>query len=148
MRSFCQWMVTVGWLGVIAGCSGGGGQSGPAGAPGAATLRVAQVGHMSAVHARDFLATHGDAVVLDVRTPEEWDGELGHIEGARLIPVGELESRLSEIQGLEGQPVVVVCRSGNRSRTAAELLVGAGFREVYNLEGGMEAWRQTEAIGR
>jgi len=74
-------------------------------------------------------------VLLDVRTPEEFAS--GHISGAVIISVETLASRLDEIP--RDLPVVVYCRSGNRSATAAQILNGEGFQPVYDL-GGIQAW--------
>ena len=75
--------------------------------------------------------------LLDVRTPEEFAS--GHLEGAANINVQELARRLSEIP--RDQPVVLYCRSGNRSAQAAQMLQAAGFTSVYDL-GGIIAWEQ------
>ena len=83
--------------------------------------------------------------VLDVRTAEEFDGPLGHIEGARLIPVQELAQRLAELQDVKDGQIHVVCRSGGRSSRATKMLLEAGF-EAINVEGGMRAWRQAYPI--
>jgi len=77
--------------------------------------------------------------LLDVRTPEEFSGPFGFLEGAILIPVQELESRIDELQEYKEKEIVVYCRSGNRSRTAVEILAARKFK-VFNLEGGMIAW--------
>jgi len=77
--------------------------------------------------------------VVDVREPGEFKGALGHIAGAKLIPLGSLTRRFSEIK--KDQPVVVVCRSGARSAQASVLLRSAGFARVANLSGGMLRWR-------
>lgn len=77
--------------------------------------------------------------VVDVREADEWDA--GHIDGARHIPLGALESRLAELD--PHQPVVTVGRSGRRSMVAAKTLTGAGFRDVANLEGGLIAWSRS-----
>ena len=76
--------------------------------------------------------------VVDVRAPDEFDGPLGHIEGARLIPLEELPRRIQELTA--DAPVVAVCRSGARSAQAAVLLGKQGFRQVANLAGGMLRW--------
>ena len=81
----------------------------------------------------------GAAQVLDVREPDEFTGSLGHIAGAKLIPLGSLMQRFSEIK--KDKPVVVVCRSGARSAQATVMLRGAGFAKVANLAGGMLRWR-------
>lgn len=74
--------------------------------------------------------------LLDVRTPKEY-GE-GFIENSVLIPLSELESRISEIPG--DKPIIVYCRSGNRSAQAAEILIKNNFNQVYNMMGGITEW--------
>ncbi len=81
----------------------------------------------------------GEVTVLDVREPVEFDGPLGHIPGAVLIPLGELVDRTGELP--DGRPVVAVCRAGGRSAQATVLLRKAGFEQVANLPGGMLRWR-------
>ncbi len=78
-------------------------------------------------------------LLLDVRTQEEYD--VGHIADAVLIPVDELPDRISEIEAYQDMPVLVYCRSGNRSAVASGILVDAGFNQVYNLLGGFNAWQ-------
>ena len=80
-----------------------------------------------------------DVQVLDVREPEEFNGPLGHVPGARLIPLGTLKEKLSGLG--KDQPIVVVCRSGARSAQATVMLGKAGFEKVANLSGGMLRWR-------
>jgi sulfur dioxygenase len=77
--------------------------------------------------------------ILDVREPEEFDGPLGHIPGAILIPLGELAERARELA--RDRPIVAVCRAGSRSAQATVILREAGFTEVANLAGGMLRWR-------
>ena len=76
-----------------------------------------------------------DAVMLDVREPDEW--QAGHIEGALHIPLADLPSRVGELPG-EGD-LVVVCRSGARSARAVAWLAQNGY-DALNLDGGMGAW--------
>jgi len=76
------------------------------------------------------------AFVLDVREVSEWED--GHIPDATLIPLGELESRMDEIPA--DQEVLIVCRSGNRSAQARDLLTNAGFTNVTSMAGGMNQW--------
>jgi sulfur dioxygenase len=78
-------------------------------------------------------------LVLDVREPDEYTGPLGHIRGAKLIPLGELSGRVSEIP--KDKPIVAVCRAGGRSAQATVILQQAGFDRVANLTGGMLRWR-------
>jgi sulfur dioxygenase len=77
--------------------------------------------------------------VVDVREPAEFDGPLGHIGGARSIPLGTLAARADELD--RTRPVVAVCRSGARSAQALTILKQAGFKDVANLGGGMLRWR-------
>jgi sulfur-carrier protein adenylyltransferase/sulfurtransferase len=74
--------------------------------------------------------------LLDVREPHELD--ISQLSGARLIPLGQLASRLSELDS--AQEMVIFCKGGTRSARALELLVSAGFRKVKNLKGGINAW--------
>lgn len=91
--------------------------------------------------------THGmtlqDSTVflLDVRTPEEYNNELGHVEGTMLIPVQELEQRLNELEPYKGKTIIAICRSGYRSSKAADLLIRHGFTAM-NMEGGMIKWNE------
>ena len=79
------------------------------------------------------------AQVVDVREASEYVDALGHIGGARLMPLAELAARSAELD--RGRPVVAVCRSGTRSAQACVLLARAGFPQVANLAGGMLRWR-------
>ncbi len=77
--------------------------------------------------------------LIDVREPREFSGPLGHIKGAKLVPLAELSKRSGELD--RGRPIVTVCRSGARSAQAVVLLQKAGFSDVANLAGGMLRWR-------
>ncbi len=83
-------------------------------------------------------AMEGEYLLLDVRTQGEYDA--GHIYDPTLIPVDELGSRISEIEDYKDKPVLVYCRSGNRSTTASNILISNGFTQVHNLLGGIGAW--------
>jgi adenylyltransferase/sulfurtransferase len=74
--------------------------------------------------------------LLDVREPHEL--QISNLDGAAVIPLGQLASRLSELDSAE--EMVVFCKAGTRSARALELLVSAGFRKVKNLKGGINAW--------
>ena len=80
-----------------------------------------------------------DVQIVDVREPDEFNGPLGHVPGARLIPLGKLNERSVELK--KAEPLVIVCRSGARSAQATVLLGKAGFEKVANLSGGMLRWR-------
>ncbi len=83
---------------------------------------------------------HENALVIDVREPAEV--AQGKIAGARHIPLGQLESRIGELEKFKNKPIIVACRSGHRSSRACGLLTKRGFTDVYNLSGGMIAWEQ------
>jgi adenylyltransferase/sulfurtransferase len=74
--------------------------------------------------------------LIDVREPFEY--EIARIEGSRLIPLGELETRLSELS--KNETLVLQCHSGGRSEHATRILREAGFENAVNLEGGIDAW--------
>jgi len=76
--------------------------------------------------------------ILDVRTAGEFAG--GHIQGATLIPIQELQGRLKELKGREKDPFFIYCKSGNRSTVAGKFLVDAGFEQVINLRHGFVEW--------
>jgi phage shock protein E len=94
---------------------------------------------LSAAETQAFLTQTPDAIVLDVRTAEEFRSETGHLPKAMLIPVQELEQRIGELSAKKKQPIVVYCRSGTRSKRASEILAAQGFTAL-NLEGGIMAW--------
>ncbi len=76
--------------------------------------------------------------LIDVREPFEY--EIARIDGAKLIPLGEIAERLDELE--REQPIIVHCHSGKRSAEAVRLLQQRGFAKVYNLEGGIDAWSE------
>lgn len=77
-------------------------------------------------------------VIVDVRTSREFAG--GHIEGAILIPVQEIQRRVGELASHKADPVFLYCKSGNRSTVAAKVLIDAGFTNVINLRKGIRDW--------
>jgi glyoxylase-like metal-dependent hydrolase (beta-lactamase superfamily II)/rhodanese-related sulfurtransferase len=88
----------------------------------------------------EWVARHrGEVHVLDVRTPVEWSGELGHLEGAQLIPIDELRARVAEVP--TDKPVVAVCQTGRRAAMATLILGKAGVAHTANIAGGMVRWR-------
>ena len=81
--------------------------------------------------------------LVDVRQPKEYESE--HIPGAKLIPLPDLNKRMSEIDS--DKVTLVYCAVGGRSRAAAQMLAGAGFKKVINLAGGIKAWQSNKAVG-
>ena len=84
----------------------------------------------------------GRGRVLDVRTPADFNGELGHIAGAFNLPLEELPSRLAELGPDRGQRIAIVCRTDRKSAAAAALLAAHGFTAAHAVRGGMTAWRE------
>jgi len=87
------------------------------------------------VHQANQLSEEG-VFLLDVRTVEEW--QAGHIPGATLIPLGQLQDRSGELPGDE--PILIYCRSGNRSLQALNYLKDIGFGDLYSMDGGINTW--------
>lgn len=82
------------------------------------------------------------ALLLDVREPEEY--AQGHAPGSTLIPLGQLQSRLRELDAFKDRRIAIICRSGRRSALALQMLERAGFSAAANVEGGMIAWKKAD----
>ena len=80
--------------------------------------------------------------VLDVREPAEF--ATGIIQDAILLPLGQVEKRVAELDAFKDQPMYVVCGSGGRSAQAIKLLSKYGFTQLQNIKGGMSAWRKAK----
>lgn len=96
---------------------------------------------VSVEEAHRLITTDSSVVVLDVRTPEEFTGNLGHISGAVLLPVQELQQRLAELEKYKEKTILAICRTGRRSAKAVKILTEAGFK-ACNVEGGMVRWNE------
>ena len=81
-----------------------------------------------------------DVVLIDVRRPDEYEGELGHIPNAELIVLDTIPQRSQDIP--KDKPVVLICRSGRRSAQASQFLSEQGYDNTYNLFGGMILWNE------
>jgi len=101
-------------------------------------------GKLSGIEEADTLKAtrlyNDDALVLDVREDKEFAA--GHIPKARHIPLGQLSGRLQELEKFKAKPILVTCRSGQRSARACRLLKKSGFETVYNQAGGIIAWQR------
>lgn len=87
------------------------------------------------------LINHKNALVLDVREDDEY--KAGHVLGSMLSPLGKLKQRVGELEKYRERPIVVVCRSANRSPSACAMLGKLGFPQAYNLAGGINAWKKS-----
>lgn len=90
------------------------------------------------------LIENGGAVVLDVRTEEEYSA--ARIPAARHIPLSQIGQRLAELEPYRDKPILVSCRSGSRSARACSVLSRHGFEQVYNLKGGLLAWSRANLV--
>lgn len=100
--------------------------------------RVSGISQLGTLEATRLI--NDDALVLDVREDKEWAA--GHIPNAKHIPLGQLSSRMNELEKYKGKPVVISCRSGHRSARACATLKKSGFENVHNLSGGIIAWEK------
>jgi len=101
-----------------------------------------QVHQITVSELRERLAGGTPPVIIDVREPEEYSDELGHIRGSRLVPLKVLPAKTCELENFKNREVVAVCRAGVRSTTAAAILTALGFENVTNLKGGMVEWNE------
>lgn len=89
--------------------------------------------------AKDIIEKEEDLLILDTRTEEEY--KAGHIENAILIPHDQLEMNLDQLKGFEDKPVLVYCRTGNRSAVAVDILIENGFNKIYHMNQGFSRWK-------
>ncbi len=101
---------------------------------------------MNIIHIVDVVTLNlwlesAEAIILDVREPSEYHE--GHINGAINIPLSTILVGIDQIQDIQGKKIVLQCRVGGRSMRACQLLQAAGFKhDVWNLEGGIDAWKE------
>jgi len=162
-RNFLYLLLSVAVV-LYAGCSGGGGGAGesapaekeqPAATTAAKTVEKQQESTAAAPEGHCYQLRpdmvdeyiNKGAAVLDVRQPQELNGPLGEIPGAVNIPLGELASRVGDLDRNRGY--IVVCRTGHRSIQACRFLASKGFGYVYNIQGGMMAYdRFKQQVGK
>jgi rhodanese-related sulfurtransferase len=99
-------------------------------------MTVTTVATITVSALRERMSADPRVFLLDVREP--WEYVAGHVPGAELIPLGELEQRVSEVP--RDRPIYAICHSGQRSLAAAGYLQALGYREVVNVDGGTAAW--------
>ncbi len=96
---------------------------------------------INATEVRTMVDNEDESVLLlDVRTLEEYYGDLGHLPKATLIPYNEVESRIAELSKHKDKKIIAYCRSGRRSAIATKILIENGF-DAYNMIGGMKKWK-------
>ena len=94
---------------------------------------------VSIAEAKEIINSGDELLILDTRTQEEFDA--GHIEGAILIPYNKLEMNLDQLDGFEDKPILVYCRTGNRSAVAVDILIENGFNKIYHMNQGFSKWK-------
>ena len=109
-------------------------------AAGAGDMESSMVPEISPTQLNARLEAAEELLLIDVREPFEF--ELAHIEGARLIPLGQVEDALESLEDWRERPIVIHCHHGPRSRQACQLLISKGFSRVENLDGGIAAWSE------
>jgi rhodanese-related sulfurtransferase len=92
------------------------------------------------VDPQDVLTHAAELVLIDVRRPDEYTGELGHVAGTTLLTLDQLPSQLQTLP--KNKNIVFICRSGGRSAQAAAFALENGFNDVYNMKGGMLLWNE------
>jgi rhodanese-related sulfurtransferase len=89
---------------------------------------------------KEVLEKQSALTLIDVRRPDEYVGELGHIPGAKLLTLDQLPAKIDSLPS--DKPIVFVCRSGARSAQAASFALENGFETVFNMRGGMLLWNE------
>lgn len=92
------------------------------------------------IDAKELNQNKAEVVLIDVRQPEEYQGDLGHIPGSHLVALDVLPDNIESLP--KDKTIVFVCRSGNRSARATAFALENGFTDVYNLKGGMILWNE------
>ena len=128
---------------LLAAC-GGQNEQGVARKPADSPEAVPAVRELSAEEVRTLIAEHPETPVIDVRTAPEFTGPLGHIEGARLLTLQDIDTWAPTLSQYADEDIVLVCRSGNRSGVAAGILAQRGFSRLINMTGGMRDWNRRE----
>ena len=89
---------------------------------------------------KEVMSSKGQTKLIDVRRPDEYIGELGHVAGAELLTLDQLPAQIETLP--KNQPIIFICRSGGRSAQATAFALENGFTEVYNMKGGMLLWNE------
>lgn len=92
------------------------------------------------VDPKEILDHQENLELIDVRQEEEYFGELGHVPGSRLLTLDMLPAQIQSLS--QKKPIIFICRSGGRSANAASLAHAHGYKNVYNMKGGMILWNE------
>lgn len=106
------------------------------------TVEKEVIRNIDVQEASTLLERNRNILLIDVRTPEEYNGPLGHIEGAQLMPIQQFKYWGAELDAEKDQPIMLVCRSGGRSGRTAVMLKDLGYTNLMNVTDGMSAWNK------
>jgi rhodanese-related sulfurtransferase len=101
---------------------------------------LTQRGKRASAQEVTLLINRGKATIVDVRDAKEFAA--GHLPEAKNIPLGDLSTRIGELDKFKSKSIIVICQSGARASSAAAKLAKAGFADVVNLDGGIAAWQK------
>ena len=118
---------------------------GPAPSVSGAPATPAYVQHLSPDQVDTWRGVHYDGLILDVRSPVEWEDDLLHLDNAVQVPVEDLESRMPELERYRARSVLIYDRTGPRATRAGQILVMHDFKDVSMLDGGLKAYREWQA---
>ncbi|MGH1364803.1 MAG: rhodanese-like domain-containing protein [Calditrichia bacterium] len=96
--------------------------------------------NLNVTEAAQLIDRRPNMILIDVRTPDEYNGPLGHIENARLLPIQQFQNWVPELEGDKDAQIMLICRSGGRSSRTATMLRERGFTNLINVKDGMSAW--------
>ena len=94
---------------------------------------------LTVLELKDKLDNQDEFKMIDVREPHEYEAD--HLENTLHIPLNSIPGNVADLEEYKDHKLVMICRSGNRCGTAANFLNSNGFKQVYNLKGGMLAWK-------
>lgn len=123
---------------LLAGVAVPAGAQAPATAPAASQKIIDDPASLPVAAARKLVAERGDVVLVDVRAPQEF--AQGYVEGSRNVPFIDLMEGRHALP--KDKPILLICSIGGRSFAAVQLLQEKGYTQVYNLDGGINAWRR------
>jgi len=104
--------------------------------------QASSITNVTPERAKELIGNKKIDLIIDVRTPGEYNGPTGNIAGSILIPVQDLEKRIGEIKDYKDKTILVYCHSGVRSSRSAQILDSSGFKKIINLKGGIMGWKQ------
>jgi rhodanese-related sulfurtransferase len=133
MKKFIKIFAVIAAVGLVGGALGYIYFGGPSSSERAAGATFKTI---TPAEAKTMIENRSDLVLVDVRSPEEFQG--GALPGSTLIPFWDLTKGRHNLP--KDKPILLVCAVGGRSLVCGQMLASQGYREVYNLEGGLDAW--------